>query len=35
MPANYNGFTYNVSQWGYVDFDWFVLPGRSTVVAVG
>jgi len=22
MPANYNGWTRNVSQWGYVDFDW-------------
>jgi hypothetical protein len=21
MPANYNGWTRNVSQWGYVDFD--------------
>ena len=22
MPANYNGWTRNVSKWGYVDFDW-------------
>jgi hypothetical protein len=22
MPANYNGWTRDVSRWGYVDFDW-------------
>ena len=29
MPANYNGFTSNVSQWGYVDFDWLVASPLS------